>query len=227
MLARLNRIRRRDRPEAEVDPQSEAELEAAAFPGIVPAAVPGSVLFRQAHIGADSDVLIVGDSHTLLCGAHYAYPTCDVDAIPGRVSAEALEIIDRFLRPRHTVIVWEIATNDVGYPPGYEENLKLLHERAAGRQLVLVNTWRRDGGNTHEHVNAALLAFHEAHPQDTIHVDWAAHVESFEELPLGLVPDYVHFTPAAYEGRIGLVSEAIAEARARVAAGPPPERLRP
>lgn len=180
------------------------------------AVAPGSVLLHQSHATCGSDVLIVGDSHTLLCGAQFAYPDCDVDAVVGRTSDAALEVVDRYLQPRHRVLVFEIATNDVGDPPGFGTNLERLRRRADGRHLVLVNTWRRDQFATHEAVNAELAAFHAAHPGETILVDWAAHIDGKRRPPVGPLPDWVHFTPDAYEQRIELVSAAIAEARARV-----------
>lgn len=180
------------------------------------AVAPGSVLLHQSHATCGSDVLIVGDSHTLLCGAQFAYPDCDVDAVVGRTSEVALEVVDLYLRPRHRVLVFEIATNDVGDPPGFGTNLELLRRRAHGCHLVLVNTWRRDEYATHEAVNAELAAFHDAHPDETILVDWAAHIDSKRRPPVGPLPDWVHFTPDAYEQRIELVSAAIAEARRRI-----------
>lgn len=191
------------------------------MPPIIPGVAPDSILFHQIHVGCDSDVLFVGDSHTLICGAHWAYPGCDVDARPGRASAEALEIVDRFLQPRHTVVVFEIATNDVLNSVSYAANLRNLYDRIEGRQLVLVNTWRQDGSATHFHVNSELATFHALHPEDTILVDFAAIVDGFRRPPLGPTPDYVHFTPPAYKGRIVKVNEAIAEARARAAAAAP------
>lgn len=180
------------------------------------AVAPGSVLLHQSHATCGSDVLIVGDSHTLLCGAQFAYPDCDVDAVVGRTSDAALEVVGRYLRPRHRVLVFEIATNDVGDPPRFGTNLEELQRRAAGRHLVLVNTWRRDQYANHEAVNAEVAAFHATHPDETTLVDWAAHIDSKRRPPVGPLPDWVHFTPDAYEQRIELVRAAIAAARARI-----------
>ncbi len=178
------------------------------------AVAPGSVLLQYSHVTGDNTTFIVGDSHTLICGAQFAYPDCDVDARPGRGSEVALEILRTYLRPHHRVIVFEIATNDIMWPPGYAANLEQLEALAEDRQIVLVNTWRRDGVNTHAEVNAALDAFHAAHPDKTVLVDWAAYVDRHRRA-IGKSPDYVHFSRSAYEARIKLVTAAIVEARAR------------
>jgi hypothetical protein len=184
------------------------------------AVAPGSVLFTKAHVFGESDTLIVGDSHTLICGAHYAYPGCDIDAEVGRGSTEALAVIEEHLADRHRVIVFEIATNDIMWWQGYAANLERLRQLAPGRQLVLVNTWRGDRPNTHVQVNRALDEFHAANPDETILVDWAAYVDGRRRRSLGRPRDYVHFTRNAYRRRIELVSDAIAVARSRTGTRP-------
>jgi hypothetical protein len=182
---------------------------------------PGSELATKARVfGERNDTLIVGDSHTLLCGAHHAYPGCDIDARVGRMSTEALELIEAHLADRHRVIVFEIATNDIMWPQGYAANLERLRQIAPGRQLVLVNTWREDHPNTHVHVNRALAEFHAAHPGETVLVDWAAYVDGHRLRSLGRRRDYVHFTRGAYRRRGELVRDAIAVARARAGLAP-------
>lgn len=177
------------------------------------AVVPGSILFIQAHVFRVGEVLIVGDSHTLICGAHQAYPECDVDALPGRNSAEALQILDRDLRKRHRVVVFEISTNDIADPDAFAFNLRLLAERIGERKLVLVNCWRRDGANSHEEVNRVLAEFATERPDSTWLVDWEGHIERHPR-PLDPGTDRVHFSISAYEGRIELVRGAIEEALA-------------
>ena len=178
------------------------------------AAVPGSILFHGAHVTCESDALIVGDSHVLICGAHEAFPDCDVDALPGRNSAAALEIFDRYVRPRHRVVVFEISTNDIIDPATFDANLELLLERLGERELILVNCWRTDGVNTHLEVNAVLAEFVDRHPRGTTLVDWAAYVDA-HTAPLDPDTDRVHFSVDAYLGRIELVTAAIEAARNR------------
>lgn len=185
------------------------------------AVAPGSILFQQVHVTCGSDVFIVGDSHTLICGAHQAFPDCDVDARPGRGSTEALEILEDFLHDRHRVVVFEIATNDIMDPVGFAANLEELRRRVGGRKLVLVNTWRRDGVNNHTEVNRVLAEFADRHPGQMSLVDWAAFVDRHRK-PLNRKTDHVHFTASAYEGRIALVAAAIAAARGRTAEGVTP-----
>ena len=180
------------------------------------AVAPGSVLFQHVRVSAESDVLIIGDSHTLICGAHRAYPGCDVDALPGRGSTKGLEVLDALLRERHRVVVFEIATNDIMDPHGFALNLEELRRRTGSRQLVLVNTWRRDGVNHHVDVNRMLAEFAARHPDHTILLDWAAYVDR-RRRALGRDTDHIHFSIGAYLGRIKLVAAAISEAKSRSA----------
>jgi len=180
------------------------------------AVAPGSILFNSAHVSSDGEVLIIGDSHILLCGAHRAFPGCDVHARHGRRSTGGLEVLERAMRRRHRVIVFDLATNEIGDPQAFAANLELLWERTGDRELVLVNTWRADGGNTHRDVNAIQRRFVEAHSERAALVDWAAYIDAHPG-PLGPDPDYVHFTADAYRDRIELLSEAIAAALARAA----------
>ncbi len=183
----------------------------------ISAVAPGSILFNFVHTSCNSDVCFVGDSHTLICGAHLAYPSCDVDARPGRTSSDAMEIYEWWLSERHTVIVFEMATNDVGNPPLLGENLERLLAIAEDRQIVLVNTWRGDSPTTHVHVNAVMWEFAARNPEQTILVDWAAHVDDLGDKALGENTDYFHFSASAYLDRIALVTAAIEGARRRVA----------
>jgi hypothetical protein len=168
----------------------------------------------SAHVSTGSDVLIVGDSHLLLSGAPRTFPEFDVYARPGRNSNEALEILDAELRPRHRVIVFDMAANDVEDPGRFEVNLELLWERIGSRELVLVDTWRADRRNSHRQVNAVLRRFVERHPRRTTLVDWSSQVEAHPS-PFGTDPDYIHFTPGVYRGRTALLHEAIAAAHER------------
>ncbi len=167
-----------------------------------------------AHVSTGSDIVIVGDSHLLLSGAPGSFPGFDVYARPGRDSTEALEILEAVLQPRHTVVVFDMAANDVEDPETFEANLELLWERIGSRELVLIDTWRADGRSNHRKVNAILRRFVERHPQRSALVLWSAQVESHPS-PLGPDPDYIHFTPDVYRGRTELLHEAIATAHAR------------
>jgi hypothetical protein len=173
--------------------------------------VPDSILFRQANVFCDSDVLVIGDSHSLISGAHRAYPGCDVSARAGRDSVEGLKALELGLRPRHRVVVWDLSTNDHADPEGFAARLEQLRERVGERELILVNTWRRDGANSHRSVNAVIDDFVGRYPARTRLVDWAAHVDAHEEA-LGRETDFVHFSAAAYEDRIELINTAIREA---------------
>lgn len=182
------------------------------------AAAPDSLLFRQVHVTCGGNVLIVGDSHTLLCGADKAFPGCDVSARFGRESTEGLEILELALRPDHEVVVFDLSANDVLDPPAFEANLELLLDRTGTRQLVLVNAWRADFRNLHLRVNAILQRFAEEHSDRATLVDWAAFVDD-HPAPHGRDPDYIHFSTEVYRERIALLSGAIDRALDRARGG--------
>ncbi len=185
------------------------------------AEAPDPAFTTWAHVSTGSDVLIVGDSHLLLSGAPRTFPQFDVYARPGRNSSEALRILDTALLPRHLVVVFDMAANEVEGPSTFEANLERLWARIGSRELVLVNTWRADGRNSHREVNAILRRFVADHPQRTALVDWSTHVEAHPS-PFGSDPDYVHFTADVYRGRTELLHEEIAAALVR--ASSPDER---
>ncbi len=178
------------------------------------AAAPDSLLFRAAHVTCGGNVLIVGDSHILLCGAHQAFPGCDVSARFGRESTEGLAIVEMALRPDHEVVVFDLSTNDVLDPPALAANLDLLLERTGTRRIVLVNTWRADFRNLHLRVNAILERFAASHRDRIALVDWASYIED-HPAPHGEDADYIHFRTEVYRDRIEVLSAAIARALGR------------
>ena len=177
-------------------------------------------MLREVHVTCPSNVLIIGDSHTLLSGAAEAFPDCDISARYGRESSEGLEVLETTLRPDHEVVVFDLSTNDVLDPPAFEANLDRLLERADDRQVVLVNAWRADFRNLHRRVNGILQRFAERHPDRVTLVDWAGFIGA-HPAPLGDEPDYIHFTSAVYRDRAVLVSDAIAAARERAGSSRP------
>jgi hypothetical protein len=169
------------------------------------------------HVTCYGNVLIIGDSHVLLCGADKVFPGCDVSARFGRKSSEGLEVLEKTLRPDHEVVVFDLATNDVLDPPAFEANLGRLLERTGDRQVIVANTWRADFRNLHLRVNAILRRFAEKQPDRVTLVDWAAFIDQ-HPAPHGDDPDYIHFSSSAYGERAVLISDAIASAldRARL-----------
>jgi len=145
-----------------------------------------------------------------------AYPNCDVHARLGQGSAEGLRILDQYMRSRHTVIVFDLATNDVADPPSFEANLESLWRRIGSRELVLINTWRQDPGNSHHDVNQVLERFTIRHPRRAFLVDWASHVDLHAE-SLDRVTDHVHFSIEAYRHRVAMTRAAIESALGRSA----------
>jgi hypothetical protein len=195
---------------------SEGGGEAAS--GWLFAAAPDSLLFRQIHVTCGGNVLIVGDSHILLCGADKAFPGYDVSARFGRDSNEGMAVVEANLRPDHEVVVFDLSTNDVLDPPALEANLDLLLNRTGERQLVLVNTWRQDFRDLHLRVNEILRKFADRHPDRVALVDWAAFIDAHPS-PHGRDPDYIHFSTEVYEARITVVSSAIEDALDRAGCG--------
>ena len=176
------------------------------------AAAPDSLLFRQTHVTCGGNVLIVGDSHILLCGADRAFPGCDVSARFGRESTEGLEVVEMALRPAHEVVVFDLSSNDVLDPPALEANLE-----SAPR------TDRLTPGRAREHLAGGLpepasqvnAILQRISPTGTATgsrlVDWAAYIDAHPS-PFGEDPDYVHFSTEIYRDRIEVLSAAIERA---------------
>lgn len=169
---------------------------------------PAPIYFKQVHVFPGSHVLYIGDSHTLMSGAHRTFHDCDVDARSGRTSTEGLSVLDRCLRPEHEVVVFDLATNDHDNPAHFEANLELLDDRVGPRKLIMVNCWRQDRVNSHRGVNGVLTGFVARHHDRAALVDWAAYIDG-HPASLGRDTDWVHFTIEAYRARAGLVRAAI------------------
>ena len=177
--------------------------------GAGPAALGGlPLIFKQVHVFRDSGVLMIGDSHTLISRAHRPFEGYDVDARSGRESAEGMNVLSRYLRPDHRVVVFDLATNDHADPARFESNLALLETRVGPRKLVMVNCWRQDGANSHRGVNQALACFVARQPERASLVDWASYIDDHPGL-LGQPEDWVHFSLDAYRIRAAMVNAAI------------------
>lgn len=162
----------------------------------------------QIHGFCDSDVLLIGDSHTLLSDVPRSFPDYDVDAESGRGSAQALNVLDQYLQPRHRIVVFDLATNDHAEPARCKANLELFRDQVGSRRLVVVNCWRQDDPNTHLRVNRVLRRFADHHRRKVTLVDWASYLDLHPE-SLGQNPDRVHFTERAYRRRAAMVRAAV------------------
>jgi hypothetical protein len=152
-------------------------------------------------------VLDVGDSHTWYAGCDYG--SWDTDAQQGRTSSTALPVVDRWLRPRHAKVVFDIATNDVFDAGLFRDNLRTLWAMIGDRKLVLVTTC---ADATLPSVNDVIVSFVENHPQRSAYVPWGEYACQHPEL---FGPDGVHFTPEGYEQRVAMVKQKVRELRAR------------
>lgn len=148
----------------------------------------------------DSRVLLIGDSHTVKSPCE-AYPRWDADARQGRWSEQALEALDARLRPRHTKVVFDIATNDVFDSDRYRDNLRLLWQMIGDRKLVLVTTC---ANSVQPSVDDEIRSFVAAHPQRSSYVAWGEYACGHPEL---FGPDNIHFTAEGYEQRVGMVKD--------------------
>jgi acetyl esterase/lipase len=151
------------------------------------------------------DTFLVGDSHTWLSGCGAAYPSWDVDALPGRASTEGLAVTTSSLRARHRRVVFDLATNDRRDPAALAANLRALWDvLGRDRSLLLVSSYAapRDTGP----VNTVLRDFVAAHPRRSDVAPWASYVR---EHPDVLSADGVHFTSAGYLARVAIVRTAL------------------
>ena len=171
--------------------------------GAAPASADHSADHCQDIVGADT--FLVGDSHTWLSGCGVAYPSWDVDALPGRASTDGLSVTTSSLRARHRRVVFDLATNDRGDPAALAANLRALWDVVGpDRSLLLVSSYTapRDTGP----VNTVLRDFVATHPRRSDVAPWARYVREHPEV---LSADGVHFTTAGYSARVAIVKAAL------------------
>ena len=173
--------------------------------GAAPASADHSAYHCQDIVGGDT--FLVGDSHTWLSGCGTAYPSWDVDALPGRASTDGLSVTASSLRARHRRVVFDLATNDRGDPAALAANLRALWDvLGPDRSLLLVSSYTgpRDTGP----VNTVLRDFVTSHPHRSDVAPWARYVREHPDI---LSADGVHFTPAGYSARVAMVKTALHE----------------
>lgn len=155
-------------------------------------------------------VLDVGDSHTWLSGCGTAYPGWDVDADPGRRATRAAEVVREQLRPRHRVVVFDIATNNRSLPLELAAEVQRVYSDIRRRKLVLVTCQTATavlvGTPSCAAPNAILREFAASHPRRVVLARWREQVDLHPEY---LGPDGVHFTTAGYQARVALVKAAV------------------
>ena len=117
--------------------------------GMLSSLVPDETSPYNAIHEGGGRVLDVGDSHTWLTGVD-RYRAWDVDALPGRPSGPVegsnggIEALELQLKPRHKMVVFDLATNDWDEavdPAAYTTaNLEDAWEMIGSRKLLLVTS---------------------------------------------------------------------------------------
>jgi hypothetical protein len=149
-------------------------------------------------------VLVVGDSLEVGTGPYLqrALGSVTVDARQSRPSGVGVDVLRSRLRPTHSVVVFDLGTND---DPSAPERLSadLQSARAiAGDRCMVVATLNRPSV---EGLNRAITAFANSTANVEV-VDWHA---AAQDDPGLLGPDHIHATPAGYAERARLVASAI------------------
>jgi lysophospholipase L1-like esterase len=163
-----------------------------------------------AQTGAGS-VLVIGDSLQVGTGP---YLEQQLGAIPvesddrqSRRSAEGLEALRTRLSPEHTVVVFDLGTNDdPSSPDAFYANLQAARAATGDRCLVVATVLRPPyNGFSVDGMNAALERFALDNPGVQL-VDWYGVATS---TPGILYDDGVHARPEGYALRGRLIADAV------------------
>jgi lysophospholipase L1-like esterase len=151
-------------------------------------------------------VLVVGDSLEVGTGPFLsrALPgeSVTVDARKSRPSNVGVDVLRSRLRPGHSVVVFDLGTNDDPSAPGrLSADLQAAQSLACDRCLVVATLNRPavDG------LNRAVTAFANGSPNVEV-VDWHG---AAQDDPGLLGPDHIHATPAGYAERARLIAQAV------------------
>ena len=163
-----------------------------------------------AQTGAGS-VLVIGDSLQVGTGP---YLEQQLGAIPvesddrqSRRSAEGLEALRARLSPEHTVVVFDMGTNDdPSNPEAFYANLQAARAATGDRCLVVATVLRPPyNGFSVDAMNAALERFALDNPGVQL-VDWYGVATSTSGI---LYDDGVHARPEGYALRGRLIADAV------------------
>jgi lysophospholipase L1-like esterase len=162
--------------------------------------------------GAGENVLVVGDSLQVGTGPYLeqelgALPV-EFDHRTGRGSAEGVSVLRSRLRPEHTIVLFDLGTNDdPRNPDALYSAMNSAREIADDRCLVVATVLRPPyNGVGVEGMNAAVERFALDNPGVQL-VDWHGIVTS---TPGMLYEDGVHARPEGYALRGSLLAEAVA-----------------
>jgi lysophospholipase L1-like esterase len=160
---------------------------------------------------AGGSVLVIGDSLQVGTGPYLeqqlgAMPV-ELDSRESRGSGEGLEALRARLRPDHTVVVFDMGTNDdPSNPDALYGNLQAARAATGDRCLVVATLLRPPyNGITYDELNAALERFALDTPGVQL-VDWYGVATS---TPGILYDDGVHARPEGYALRGRLIADAV------------------
>lgn len=151
-------------------------------------------------------VLVVGDSLEVGTGPYLqralAGRSVTVDARKSRPSSVGVDVLRSRLRPGHSVVVFDLGTNDdPSAPGGLSADLQSARSLTGDRCLIVATVNRPSAGG----LNRAVTAFANG-TQNVEVVDW--HAAAAEDPGL-LGPDHIHATPAGYAERARLIADAV------------------
>ena len=162
--------------------------------------------------GGGQNVLVVGDSLQVGTGPYLeqelgALPV-EFDHRTGRGSAEGVSTLRSRLRPEHTVVIFDLGTNDdPRNPDALYSDMTAARQIAAGRCLVVATILRPPyNGVSVEGMNAAVERF-AVDNRGVQLVDWYGIATS---TPGILYEDGVHARPEGYALRGRLLADAVA-----------------
>ena len=172
--------------------------------------LPGSGVGHAQSGGAN--VLVVGDSLQVGTGPYLeqelgALPV-EFDHRTGRGSAEGVSVLRSRLRPEHTIVMFDLGTNDdPRNPDALYSAMNSAREIAGDRCLVVATVLRPPyNGVGVDGMNAAVERFALDNPGVQL-VDWYGIVTS---TPGMLYEDGVHARPEGYALRGRLLADAVA-----------------
>ncbi len=156
-------------------------------------------------------VLVIGDSLQVGTGPYLEQElgamSVESDDRQSRRSDEGLQALRARLGPEHSVVVFDLGTNDdPSNPDAFYANLQAARTAAGGRCLVVATVLRPPyNGFTVEGMNAAARRFALDNPRVQL-VDWYGVATS---TPGILYDDGVHARPEGYALRGRLVADAV------------------
>lgn len=173
------------------------------------AAARGTGATKPGHdidpIAARVPILVVGDSLEVGTGPHLERRLGErvrVFARRGRPSAEGLRVLQRRLRERHEVVVFDLGSNDdeVG-PAGLAQSMRAARRLITSRRCMVVATLNPD---RREPLNEVIRRI--AERRHVVLFDWQRLTKRRPEL---LSEDRIHATPHGYAVRARQLIRAI------------------